>query len=106
MPRYSERQLDVLVHRQVADQVEALEHESDGATSHLGPLALRQPGGFLTRQLVRARGRLIEQAHQVQQRGLATARRPHDGNELAAPDGQRDAVEGRRLHLIGGVDLA
>ena len=43
-----------------------------------------------------ARRRAVEAAEQVEERALARARRPHDGDELAGLDRQRDAAHGRR----------
>jgi hypothetical protein len=42
-----ERQLDVLVHRQIADQVEALEDEADATKAQLGEPPVVEPLGRL-----------------------------------------------------------
>ena len=100
-----ERQLDVLEHREVADQVEALEDEADLAVADPGPLRHRQLGHFLAVQPVLAVGRRVEQAEDRQQRGLAAARRPGDGDVLALLDLHVDAREGVGLHLVGQEHL-
>jgi hypothetical protein len=57
-----ERQLDVLVDRQVADQVEALEDEPDFPVADPSPLGERQVGDRPAIQHVGALGRRVEQA--------------------------------------------
>ncbi len=52
-----ERQLDVLEHRQVADQVECLEDEADLAVADPGPLDGREPCHLLAGEQVLAGGR-------------------------------------------------
>ncbi len=89
-----ERQLDVLVHREVADQVEALEDEADLAIADAGPLGEVE---VLDRVIVEHVGALagrIEQPEDRQQRRLAAPRRAGDGNVLAAPDLELHAGEG------------
>ena len=73
-----ERQLDVLEHREIADQVEALKDESDLAVADARALRSRELGDRPAVQLVRAFGRRVEQAENRQQRRLAAARRPGD----------------------------
>ena len=100
-----ERQLDVLVDGQVADQVEALEDEPDLAVADARPLGERQVGDRLAVEHVVAVGRRVEQAENRQQRGLAAARRPGDGDVLAALDLEVDPGERVGLDLVGEEDL-
>src|SRR5690606_21725718 len=100
-----QRELDVLVDRQLVDQVEALEDEAERAPPEVGPAALvvaRDVGAVEDEPPAAG---LVEQAEDVEQRGLAAAARPHDGDELAGPGLERDVVERGRLHLVGGIDL-
>src|SRR6185369_141924 len=79
-PAISQRQLDVLVNGQVADQIEALKDESDFAVSDSGAFGKRK---ILNRVLVEdvlAIGRRVEQAEDREQCGFAAARRSGDGN--------------------------
>src|SRR5690606_6107537 len=66
-------QLDVLVDRQVADQVEALEDESDFAVAHPRALPHRQVLDLAAIELVAPAGGRIEQAENRQERRLAAA---------------------------------
>ena len=84
----AQRQLDVLIDVQLVDEVEALEHEADVAFAELGALLLLQAADLLAEQLVGALGGVVQEAEDVEQRGFAAARRPHDGDELAVVDGE------------------
>ena len=53
-----------------------------------------------------ARGRAVDAGDQVQQRGLARARRPHQRHELALGHVQVDAVEHLDLQAVALIDLA
>ena len=88
-----ERHLEVLVDRQVVQQVVALEDEADVALVQLGPLLGRQPMHGLTEKVVLAGPRRVVHAEDVEQRRLAGARRSHDRDELARLNGQRDASQ-------------
>ena len=100
-----ERQLDVLVDGEVANQVEALEDEPDLAVAHARALGERQVGDRLAVQDVLALGRRVEQAEDRQQRRLAAARRPGDRDVLAALDLEVDPGERVRLDFVGEEDL-
>jgi hypothetical protein len=81
-----EGQLDVLVDRQVADQVERLEDEADLAVADAGPLGEREVGHLLLVQHVLAVAGRIEQAQDRQQRGLAAAGGAGDRDVLTVAD--------------------
>ena len=68
--------------REVADQVEHLEDEADFLVAHRGQGAVRIAGDGRAVDLHGPPGRLVEQPHQVEQRALPAARRPHDRNEF------------------------
>ncbi len=47
--------------------------------------------------------RLVQQAHDVEQRTFPAARRPHHGNKLSLLDIQIDVVKRQRLDVAGTV---
>ena len=100
-----ERQLDVLVDVQVADQVEALEDEPDLAVAHARALGERQVRDFLAVQDVAPFGRRVEQPQDREQRRLAAARRAGNRDVLTALDLEVDAGQGMRLDLVGEEHL-
>ena len=104
-PAIGERKLDVLVHRQIADQIERLENESDLAIADARALGELQVLHRLGVQHVGAVGGRIEQAQNRQQRGFPAARRPGDGQILALLDVQMNARQRVRLHFVGLEDL-
>ena len=78
-----ERQIDVLLHRQVVEQVIALEDHADIALGQFGALlALHRVHGLLAKPVL-ACPLVVEQGEHIQQRRLPRSRRPHDGDELA-----------------------
>ena len=99
------RQLNVLIHIEFVDQVEALEHEADVAFAELGTLFLLEAADLGAEEFIGTTGGIVQQAQNVQQRGLAAARRPHDGHELAVFDFKRDAIQRRGLDLFRAEDL-
>ncbi len=98
-------QLDILAHRQLVDQVEALEDEADVGLAHVGELALREAGDLLSVEQVRTARRAVEHADHVEQGRFAAARRAHDRDELALGDVKVDRVERGRLDRVGAIDL-
>jgi hypothetical protein len=100
-----ERQLDVLVHRQVADEVEGLEDEADLAVADARPVGHAQVGDRLRVERVAPLGRRVEETEQREQRRLAAARGPGDRHELPVLDLQVDPREGVGLDLVGVEDL-
>ena len=101
----AQRQLNVLIHIEFVDQVEALEHKADVALAELGALLLLQAADFGAEEFIGTAGGIVQQAEDVQQRGLAAAGRAHDGDELAVLDFEGNAVEGRGLDLFRPEDL-
>ncbi|MDF3052464.1 MAG: hypothetical protein K0S19_569 [Geminicoccaceae bacterium] len=100
-PPIRERQLDVLVNGEIADQVEGLENESDLAIPNPGPLRWREPGDRLLVERVDAIGGRVEQAQDGEQRRLAASRGARNGDVFAVPDLQVNVREGMGLHLVG-----
>jgi hypothetical protein len=74
-PPIGQRQLHVLVDREVADQVERLEDEADLTVPDPRPLRRAQVGHVLVVQIIRAGAGRIQQPQQREQRGLAAAGR-------------------------------
>ena len=95
------RQLDVVGHRQVPDQVEELEHEADLAPAHVRPLGLGVPVDAAAAELDLAGRRPVQPAEQVQQRRLPAAARPGDGDELALRHRRVDAAQRVHAAFVG-----
>src|SRR5262249_43415014 len=78
-----QRKLHVFVDRQVADEFEALEDESDLPVADARPLRERQRLRRLAVQRVLALGGRVEKTQEGQQRRLAAARGTRDRDVLA-----------------------
>jgi hypothetical protein len=91
------RQLDVLGHGEVLDQVEELEHVTDPSTPQQRTRGLAEPADVLAVHRHGAGIRAVQAAEQVQQRRLAAAARAHDGDPLTGGDVQVDAAHRVRL---------
>src|SRR5439155_26770987 len=100
-----ERQLDVLVDRQVADQVERLEDESDPPVPYPGPLGGRQVRDRPALEQVRPLSGRVEQAEQRKQSRLPAPRRSRDRDVVALLDLEMDVRERMGLHFVGVEDL-
>jgi hypothetical protein len=96
---------DVLLRRQAGDQVVELEHEAHMLTPKRGELRIIGAGQvFAVVPDVTGR-RHVQPAQDVQQRGLAAARRPQQHDELARIQHQIHAAQRVHLHLAHAVDL-
>jgi hypothetical protein len=100
------RQLDVVGHRQVVDQVEEREDEAELAAPQPRPAALAGVVDALAVQVDLARRRAVEPAQQVQQRRRAAAARPRHGQELAVRELEVDPVQRHHLGLAAAVHHA
>jgi hypothetical protein len=100
------RQLDVVRHGQVPDQVEELEHEADLAPAHVGPFRLGVAVDAAAAELDLARGRPVEPAEQVEQRRLAAAAGPGDRDELALGHLGVDAAQGAHAAFVLACEAA
>src|SRR5690606_35443909 len=96
----SQRQLDVLPHCQIVDQVEALKDEADAAAANRRQLARCLADHLLALKAVASTGGAIEQSQQTEQCGLAAARRTGDRNVFSGLDLEIDRVQ------RGGLDIA
>ena len=99
-----QRQLDVALGGEHRQQVVHLEHEADVVGAPVAELGVRQPVDREAIDFDGARGRPVETAEQVQQRGLARARRPHERDEVAARQIQVELLE-HRHHFVAALVL-
>ena len=86
-------------------QVEVLEDEADLAVAQHGPLVGRGIRNLLPVQPILAGGRVVQAAQDVHQRALAGAAGAHQGDQFAAGNSQRNALEHRHVHLAEVVRL-
>ena len=105
LPRVDEGQLDVVLRAGARQQVEALEHEPDGPAAHRGELVVGHGGHVRAVQDVGAGGGMVEAAQEVEEGGLARARRPHDRHELPLLEREGHALQRVDLHRAGVVGL-
>jgi hypothetical protein len=96
-----QRQLDVLAHREVPDEVVRLEDEADVSPAEAGDRIRRQLCDVGVADDHLAARRHIEAGGEVEERRLAGAGRAHHRDERTRCDGERDALQGR--HLLGAV---
>ena len=90
----------------LVDQVARLEDEADIALAELRAVPLPEGSDLLPQQGVAPGSGIVQQAQNIEQRGLAASRRPHDGDELALVHVERHAVQGDGFDLLGPEDLA
>ena len=86
--------------------MKALEDEPDLMEAQPGEVAIAEPAHILSHQLERATGRLVDPAEEVEQGGLATARRSHDRHVLAGGDTEIYAVHRPYCLAVGAVVAA
>ena len=89
-----ERELDVLEHGVLLDQVIRLEDEAEVAAADLGQLVVVEPGDVAIAQEILAAGRAVEAAQQVEHGALARARGSHDGDVFAGIEIHGHAPQG------------
>src|SRR5262245_27695749 len=104
-PAVGQRQLDVLVHGEIADQVERLEDEPDLPVADASAIGGGEIGDGLAVEQVAAVGRRVEQPEDREQRRLAASRRPGNGDVLALLDAEMDVRQVVRLDLVGIEDF-
>ena len=95
-----QRQGNVLLHRQLVDEVETLEHEPQHAFAQFVPFRLATGGHVFPVEQILPRRRAVQQAENVEQRGLAAARRPHDGHKLSLPYFDIHFVQSPSFHFV------
>ena len=89
----AQRDADVLRRRQHRDQPERLEHERHLVPPQRGALPVTRRGQVAPGDAQRAARRLVETAHDVQQRGLSGPRPAVEHGELACCDGEGDSAQ-------------
>ena len=89
-----ERERDVLERGEPGEEVEVLEHVADRPAPQRGPVVGRQAGQVVAVDEHLARRRLLHRTGDGEQRALARAARPHDGDERARRDVEVDGHEG------------
>ena len=97
------RDAHVVANAQVVEQVEELEHEPDPGSTEAGRIRLTQSVDPDAVDEDLAARWSVEAADQIEEGGLATARRPHDRRDSPGHDVEIDRVEG--CWSIGGVAL-
>src|SRR6202030_4560533 len=95
------RQLDVLENREIPDQIERLENETDFAIPNASAIGERKIRHRLLVDPVVAVRRRIEKAENREQSGFAAARRAGDREKLAVLDIEVHAAESMGFHLVG-----
>ena len=100
-----QRQLDVLVHREIANQVECLENEPDLAIADARPLLHLEAAHRLAIEDILPVGGRVEQAQYGQQRRLAAARRTGNRNIFALLDVHVNPRQSMGFHLVGDENL-
>ena len=90
-----QRQFHVLQRGQHRNQVELLEDEADVLVAPVRDLAVAQLAQVVAQHADLAAGGAVHGGDQVQQRGLAGARRPHQRHELALVDLDVDVLRAR-----------
>jgi hypothetical protein len=105
--RIAHRHRDVFECVHPRQQVEALEDEADLVQAQARAAFGVERSHVDASARVRALARRIQATEQVHQRRLARTRRPHDRDELAAPDAQVDIAQCNHFGLAAfRVDLA
>ena len=98
---------NVVLQREGVEKAEVLKDEAEVVTAEGRRALLGDLGEVLPAEEDRAAGGAVERREEVQKRGFAAAALAHDGDVLAALDGEGDAFE--RLDLraaeAGGVGL-
>ena len=102
----AQRHVDVVVDVEVGHQVEALEDEADLLVAQVRARVVGEAVTSDAVELVAAGVEGLEQARDVEERGLARARGPGDRDELAGLHLQREVAQRMRLDQVGAKDLA
>ena len=104
-PAIGQRQLDVLVNGQVADEIEALENEADLAIADAGALREGEVRDLTALERVAAVRWRVEQAEDREQGRLSTTGRAGDGDVFAAANIEVNARERVGFDLIREEDF-
>ena len=103
------RESHVLPDRQVGQEMEELEDESDLVPAQQGPVAVRIAGQVLSQNLDSTMGRKVDARGQMKEGGLAAATSAHDGDAASGRHLEGDVVKRRQARsggfLIGLRDV-
>ena len=103
--RVPEGHLDVLERRAPGKQVELLKDEADVAPPHPVEAPTPDAGDRRASKLCGSRGRQIEEAQDVQQRGLARAAAADDRDVVSCRHRKVDTAQDVERRLVGERDL-
>jgi len=95
-----QRQLDVFIDREIADQIEALKDKANLAVANASALRQRKIFNWVVIENVFAIGRRIEQTQNRQQGRFAATRRAGNREIFTLLDVQMDTGERMRLDLV------
>ena len=100
-----QRQLDVFVNGQVADEIEALENEADFAIANAGTFRKGEVRDLAALQRVAPVRRRVEQTEDREQGRFSAAGRAGDGDVFAGANVEVNARERVRFDFVGQEDL-
>jgi hypothetical protein len=101
-----EREFDVFVDGEIADEIEGLKDETDFPIANAGALGELETGdGLAVEGVVPFRGR-VEQAKDREEAGFATAGGTGDGEVFSLFDFEIDIVQGVGFEFVGEEDFA
>src|SRR3989338_11414856 len=95
-PAVDQRQGHVFQQRHARQQIEALEHEADGAIAQQCQLVLAQFSNVAAIQHIAPGARLVETPEEIHEGGFAGTGRPHDCDEFAGNDAETDIFQCRK----------
>ncbi len=101
----AQRHVHVVEHVEIGNQIEALEDEPDLLIADARHLAVRKPADVLVVEVILPLLEAVEETRDVEERGLARARRTGDGDELPFFHFQREIAQRPGLHQSRAIDL-
>ena len=104
-PAIGQRQLDVFINRQVADEIEALENEADLAIADARALGKGEIGDLAALERIAAVRRRVEQPEDGEQSRFSATRRPGDGDIFAGANVEVNARKRVRFDFISEEDF-
>jgi hypothetical protein len=100
-----ERQFDIFIDGEIADEIKALEDEPDLTVTNPGACGMVELGHWVAIEVVAAFGGGIQESEDRQESGFAATGRASDGDILAGDDFEVDAREGMGFDFVGVEDL-
>jgi len=105
-PPVAQGHVHVVLDIQVRDQVEALEDETDAFVAQARTRVIGEVADIAAIEHVAAGLKALQQAGDIEEGGLAGARRPGHGDELPRADLEGEVAQRVGLNEVGAVDLA